>query len=312
MDTFPQKPKEELIQKKHKGPGNCPFLGTQNDRDIWFSYASQNNYCHRPKTPQPVLLAHQDETCLIATYTQCPIYQETFKGSFPGKLRGHLFPKPDNRKLKISLVVLLVLVGGLAAVLLITNFLPNEQTAPTGQAAVVQPTSTEMPQIAAPTELLSQALDATALPAINPTASPTPIPPPTETPAPSPTPFPTPGPGFGTPFGPADQFLIYIVEAGESFTGIAAQYGSAPEVLVAINPVVEGASLWAGRQIVVPIGVANSAGLPQFEVVFVQENTTLDALAAERGVEAEQIRFFNDLGPDPRLPAGRWLIVPLP
>jgi hypothetical protein len=125
------------------------------------------------------------------------------------------------------------------------------------------------------------------------------------------TPFPTAGPGLGTPFGPDRQFLIHVVAAGESYTSIGQIYATNPDVLRAVNPTLEGVSLWVGRQIVVPMGAQELADLPPFEITYTQEAVNLLALADFYESDPEQIRFYNQLGSAEEVPSGRWLIIPL-
>jgi LysM repeat protein len=114
-----------------------------------------------------------------------------------------------------------------------------------------------------------------------------------------------------TPFGPESGYLIHVVQAGESYLSIADLYGTTPAVLQGVNPTVEGASLWVGRQIVIPVGVTSLGSLPQFVVVFTTETVNINALADFYGSDPEQIRFYNQLGADDLVPSGRWLIIPL-
>lgn len=68
-----------------------------------------------------------------------------------------------------------------------------------------------------------------------------------------------------------------------------------------------------GQLVVIPVGINDPAGLPGFAVVQVTEpGEMLSDLAMRFSADPESIRGTNALGEDPWLPAGRWLIVPLP
>ncbi len=143
-----------------------------------------------------------------------------------------------------------------------------------------------------------------------PTLTVTPSPSSTQRPTRTPTPpGPTPGPGLMTPFGPEGQFLLHEARPGESYTAIAKLYQTTVEVLEALNYRMPGMSLWVGQIIVVLPGQTENAGLPAFQVVHIEERITLEALAEEYGVSVDDLRYYNALGEEDWVPAGRLLII---
>lgn len=76
-------------------PQRCPYLGLRDDPQTWLAFAAPANHCHRPTVPQPVTPAHQDDTCLTAAYTACPVYQHAkgWNGPLP---KGILGRTPDQ------------------------------------------------------------------------------------------------------------------------------------------------------------------------------------------------------------------------
>ncbi len=296
----------------------CPFLGIPGDATTHYQYPTRNNYCHVPDYPETIQLNHQEMFCLRAQYLECPVYSQVGVANLPPSLRGEgtsLITLQTRRRVGVLFGAfgLGILFIGLVLFLI----LQNEGALPFSAGAVLQPSATPLELSRTPT---TQPL-ATSSPVPSPvpvlattTSTPTLTNTPTRTSAPptfTPTYFPTPGPGFSTPFGPGLQFAIHIVQAGESYTAIANQYNTTAEVLDAINKLKEGQTIWPGRPIVIPVGVTDPAGLPQFEVYLLPENTPLTELATQFNTDPEQIRFYNALGPEPEIPAGRWLIIPL-
>lgn len=305
----------------------CPFLGMVEDSQTYYQYASNWNQCHRPARPSSVSMQHQAEYCLSAEHVNCPVFKSDWEGEFPVQFTSHHGGRRTSqdaagqgalsrRSLLLVLAAILIILVAIGAVLawrlpavrgiLGLDNTPAEETAGAGvgqtATAALEPTATAPPTASPPP---------TQTPPPTETAMPSATPAPTETPLPTNTPFPTPGPGFETPFGPDLGFLIHVVQPGESFTSIAQAFSTTSEVLQAINPTIEGASLWAGRQIVVPIGADGSEDLPIFIVVFTGEQVELQELADFYGSDPEGIRFYNALGPESGVPAGRWLIVPV-
>ena len=329
-----------------KPPVVCRYLGGPDDLQTYFQFASSLNRCYRPSPIKTLSPTHQSEYCLSAKHASCPVFQENWDGNFPRDFlamthRGKSHRRSKTRQTGVGLdlrrrygamstqqrgllISMLVIMGVLAIVAAfgLRNSTVRARTfsffrvmfglGSGGAPAIVRftPTPLQPAGTAEPFEAIivagtpaptSQAL-ASASPA--PTAAPTILPTSTQ--------FPTPGPGFKTPFGPDGTFLIHVVTAGESFNSIAVQYSTTPTVLQAINPVIEGASLWVGRQLVVAVGVIDASALPVFEVFFTTAPASLTDLAEAFGTDPESIRLYNQLGETDAIPSGRWLIIPLP
>jgi len=289
----------------------CPFLGTRDDPETLFQYASEWNHCHRPGTPNSIDLGHQARYCLTKQHVNCPVYKGA-GGPFPSELAGSAGEEKKSTfsiaRMTGGVLILLSLAGlfWLGARAMSALGAGGADGTPTLDPAVAlltpsQGVGSESTATATATRTLEPS--ATLEPSFTPTS--------TETPLPTSTPFPTGGPNLETPFGPDGMFLIHVVKAGESFTSISNNYGTTVQVLQVINVTVQGALLWEGRQIVVALGVEDPAGLPQFEVVYTTASTTVEALADEYDSDPEQIRFYNQLGPGPQIPSGRWLIIPV-
>ncbi len=328
MANLESETRPEVEAADEKPINICRYLGLKQDRATYYLFESNSNYCHRPATPAPVALEYQRQFCLHEDHAGCPIFQEDWDGAIPRKVREDTKVKKKKSTRKKRTVIISWLVVTIACMALVgmigyrgrgvrgrTRLLVNQvlfviQNGRLRPTRLPFTTSTPLPS---------------TTPTNAPTRTPTPSPLPSFTPLPQgtqsevvfpsatalPSPFPTPGPGLGTPFGPESMFLIHVVASGESYTSIGQNFGTAPEVLRAVNPTLEGVSLWVGRQIVVPIGVQELGDLPPFEITYTQEALNLLALADFYDSDPEQIRFYNRLGSAEQVPSGRWLIIPL-
>jgi LysM repeat protein len=146
--------------------------------------------------------------------------------------------------------------------------------------------------------------------------------PPTETPSPtaepptptqttSPTiPVPTEGPDMGTPFGPSLEFTLHTVQPSEALSAIARTYNTSVEVIRASNVLIEGASVWPGKVLVIIPGETDPTKTIKFCVMRLSVPITVEQLAQLQRISVDDIRFYNVLGPDETIPAHRWLIFP--
>ncbi len=311
-------------------PGSiCKYLGLREDSETFYLYPSAWNQCHRPGDfPIPVSSRYQGVHCLTAEHVNCPLYLPDWDGTVPAESHGRPTKKRGasqrrkNRKVIFTgIVITLALMGFIAFLGMQGGVARNRTRYIFNQIVEVfrgdqpqNPVRRSTPTPPPPTETFTPAPSRTPPPSA--TLAPTLTPAPTDTPfflspTSETTAFPTPGPGLMTPFGPSGGYLIHVVQAGESFVAIAQLYGTTATVLQALNPTVEGVSLWVGRQIVVPIGVTSAAGLPQFVVHFTTAMTDLFSLADFYQSDPEQIRYYNQLGEGETVPSGRWLIIPL-
>jgi LysM repeat protein len=172
-----------------------------------------------------------------------------------------------------------------------TNTPPSRPTATASAIPTLPPTS--MPLVLIPSEL--------------------PTKPPTETPTITATftpPAPTPGPEMATPFGPGNLYVLHTVQPRESLTNIAAQYSTTVEMIKALNYIMEGASVWPDRVLVIMPTIGDLNKAVQFCVFRVETPTTLGNFSQQYGVPVDEIRQYNVLGPGEELPAPRWLIFP--
>jgi len=57
---------------KHFHPSVCPHLGTFDDPETHFSFATASNYCYHVSPPEMIDLTHQDVYCLSDEFKICP------------------------------------------------------------------------------------------------------------------------------------------------------------------------------------------------------------------------------------------------
>ncbi|MFQ5593739.1 MAG: LysM peptidoglycan-binding domain-containing protein [Anaerolineae bacterium] len=111
-----------------------------------------------------------------------------------------------------------------------------------------RPTSTPPPPTATPTATTT--LTPTATHTLEPTITLTSTPiPPTPTPTPTPTRTSTVTPSIT----PTPEFIIYRVQAGDSFSSIALRFGTSIAVIEAANPGISSNSLQIDQQIRIPV-----------------------------------------------------------
>jgi hypothetical protein len=303
----------------------CPLLGARDDLETRFAYPSSGNYCHRVTPIESIDHAHQEAVCLTSDYVTCPVYQEQWKGPLPPGIRGKEISagyKPRIRRLLIALVILVMAAGGILGVWYLytqgwmPGFLGTTETSQETEAALllavasVTPSPTASP-LASSTPTMTDTLEPTF------TNTPNPSPTDTLTPTPTNTPPPTPGPGLGTPFGVDKVYAIHWVQEGQSLVTIARLYDTTEEVIRAANAILDRRTTWPDDILVIPAGEKDPANVRRFEYLFVGKKTDIQALAQELAeqyqypVSADEIRAFNNLGENPWIPAGRWLIIPV-
>ncbi len=99
----------------------------------------------------------------------------------------------------------------------------------------------------------------------------------------------------------SDLLQTYVVQSGDTLTGIASQFGVSMMTLWWANKLTAKDQLHIGQKLVVP----PVSGL----VVTVKEGDTLDSLAAKYKVDPTEILAVNELD-DPNLIIGQTLILP--
>ncbi|MFB0537811.1 MAG: LysM peptidoglycan-binding domain-containing protein [Anaerolineae bacterium] len=127
----------------------------------------------------------------------------------------------------------------------------------------------------------------------------------------------------GSPTPEPTRFLTHIVQAGESLTSIATDYGTTVEAIVAANRIEDPRSLRTGQELIIPL--AGSVGGPtpvpgaptapprgtEVVVHVVQPGDSLLGIALQYDTSVEVIMAANDLADAQWIFAGQELLIPL-
>ncbi len=292
------------------GKGTCPYLGSQNSQESHFAIPTTANYCYKVEPQEPIRRFHQEKACLTRDYSDCPVFSQSGYDRLPGDIRA-----PQARRAKLSryllgsIPVLIILVGIAFVVQRSPEKLPMQAAFPesTLTNTTVAATTTfgvtpESPEPATQVNLTRQP------------QTPTATLPPTVTPDLVSTAkgfSPTPGPKLLTPFGPGDAYLLHQVKPGESLPRLAEIYQTSEDALVAINGLAPGRSIQADQVLVIMPGRADAAGIEPLSTLFVKRDANPSELAAQYDVTVDELRYYNQLGSDDLIPAGRRLIFPV-
>lgn len=307
----------------------CPFLGQKFDPDTCHLYPSRGNYCHAVKKPGRIRIAYQERVCLSGIFHECSVFKNESPQTLPEHIR--LSSSPGRNFLWIGIVIGLLAAAASGFVLLrrfpLSGFLPGDRAGFPGEdpSAVVMTETlrpspsiglnltgtntaspTSPPDSATPSPVVSPGTSPAASASLVPSREATLIPT-----SPAVTPFPTTGPELETRFGPEDQFLIHSMQAGQSYAYLERYYQTTREVIEATNQLYEGASLWPGTLLVILPGVAEVPDLPRFVVYFVEKPIDIVELAGMYSCTVDEIRYYNELGIEETIQAGRWLIIPV-
>ena len=148
------------------------------------------------------------------------------------------------------------------------------------------------------------ALTPSATPTITPTATITP----TRTPTPTATLTPT--------LAPSPTPILHTVKSGDTYMGIASQYGVSLDALLAANNLKVNDIIQPGQTLVIPPEAAQAMAIatqtaPGQIGYPIQPGDTIDAIAKRFGVETAVILENNDIADPDNLQAGQVLVIPL-
>ena len=83
---------------------------------------------------------------------------------------------------------------------------------------------------------------------------------------------------------------IYVVQAGDTLTGIARRFGTSVDSLVALNGIEDASRLFVGMELVIPGYEGVSGYFGEYQV---QYGDTLDVIARQSGLSGEQLMMLN-------------------
>jgi LysM repeat protein len=212
----------------------CPLLGARLDPSTHFAYATPENQCYAHNRVSPLSLEEQQTLCLSSNYQTCRFYlahqsrHAATKKAEETLARVSTPPEPYRPSRRAVAIVGIVFLMACAALCVLADV-------PQTIADAIIPTATT-----------------TRTPTRAPTATPTPI-----TPSPTPvpptiTPTPTPVPPTPTPPPPSPTPIVYIVQSGDTLSGIAAKYGVATQAIMDANGITDARTIRAGTRLSIP------------------------------------------------------------
>ena len=120
-----------------------------------------------------------------------------------------------------------------------------------------------------------------------------------------------------TPALPTPMPVIYVVQAGDTLSEIAKEFGVAVKALQEVNAISDPTRLQIGQELVIPqrqtAPTVTSISVPPTiapVVYVVQAGDTLGAIAKEFGVTVEALQEVNAISDPKRLQIGQELIIP--
>src|SRR5690242_11597996 len=96
---------------------NCPFLGLKDDPTTALDFPSQGNFCHHSQPASPVKGAHQQQFCLTAEHTACPMFLAAHPIPLPPAIASPGDPQRPSLRTLAILVVPALLAGATALIL---------------------------------------------------------------------------------------------------------------------------------------------------------------------------------------------------
>jgi hypothetical protein len=281
--------------------GICPYLKVYYDPSLRFSFANEDNYCHRVKHPQPISLQYQETMCLTPNYESCAVYKQALQGDLPKGIQNDLTGQPRRWRTQIAYILIPILVLGLMLVVLLVNY-NSRLSQNTGMSQASQTQNAVVIQESISATTTAQTVE----PSLAPTSTETSIPTDTATPPPPASP-----PGLETPFGVQNRYLIHIALDGESVPILAKKYMTSSQVISLLNIYGDRTAIWAGMPIVIMPGRTDPKGVQPMVAIHITQEISLEDLAKQYHITVDDIRRENNLGPEDLIEAGRWLVIPV-
>ncbi|MCE9644907.1 MAG: LysM peptidoglycan-binding domain-containing protein [Chloroflexi bacterium] len=263
----------------------CPHFGWKDDQHTSSGFPSNLNYCHLAVPIAAPRFNHQEVYCLTREHIQCPLFVNRQPMSMPDEIRVLQVDKPKPRRTLALVILFLVLVLAFWAIAGTTQSI-GKNGSPTLFAAT-------RPTLNASTVVSSSNLLATL----------TPIPIFTQIPVLMEVTVTTPSPiraaskhELEALIGTDYQFIMHIVQAGETLDQLAQQYHTNVAAIETIN-YFQNSPGWSGTLLVIPVGFTDVTMLPSFVVYQVAEKdrgTTIEELAGSLKVSPLDLKYYND------------------
>ena len=116
------------------------------------------------------------------------------------------------------------------------------------------------------------------------------------TPSPSPSPSPSPA--------PSTDYITYVIQSGDTLSGIAARYGTTVSELTRLNGISDPDRIYAGNTLKVPESVAS------YQTYTIRSGDTLSGIAARYGTTVSELAKLNGISDPDRIYAGNTIRIP--
>ncbi|HJB83639.1 MAG TPA: LysM peptidoglycan-binding domain-containing protein [Candidatus Mediterraneibacter intestinavium] len=116
------------------------------------------------------------------------------------------------------------------------------------------------------------------------------------TPSPSPSPSPSPA--------PSTDYITYVIQSGDTLSGIAARYGTTVSELTRLNGISDPDRIYAGNTLKVPESGAS------YQTYTIRSGDTLNGIAARYGTTVSELAKLNDISDPDRIYAGNTIRIP--
>lgn len=116
------------------------------------------------------------------------------------------------------------------------------------------------------------------------------------TPSPSPSPSPSPA--------PSTDYITYVIQSGDTLSGIAARYGTTVSELTRLNGISDPDRIYAGNTLKVPESDAS------YQTYTIRSGDTLSGIAARYGTTVSELAKLNGISDPDRIYAGNTIRIP--
>jgi len=295
-------------KNNHSLHNTCPYLGLFDDPKTFSAYPSEWNVCHHVTPISTPTFGQQQNFCLSAAYSNCPIFnappgQKMLKDIQSPKSGLSIIKKKRLRTLIISAVLLLVILGIVISNLITGDkigFISQDMNTPnkinTGISQVTSQTSQKTtPQENTIEKFTQTQTEPSPTLTIQLTLTPT---------------YEKPVLALDTPIGDENQFIIHRVAEGESLQIFANLYNTSVEAIRNVNYDLI-APLWIDWLVVIPMNTTDVTGIPTFEPYQVEsDQISISELSELLSTSIADIIKYNNLNTEHFLVQGDWLLIP--
>ena len=101
---------------------------------------------------------------------------------------------------------------------------------------------------------------------------------------------------------PSPQYITYVIQPGDTLSGIAQRYGTTVSVLAQLNGISDPDKIYAGNTLKVPESGTNSGSSPQYYTI--QAGDTLSGIALRFGTTVSTLARLNGISDPDKIYTG--------